>query len=68
MLASAFTDHVAPHVIAFASDRNTASWGLMEKLGMVRTRELDFYDPDYPPQDNPTITYLITREKWEQGQ
>lgn len=64
----AFTRHQAAHVVAMTSDRNVASWRLMEKLGMVRRRDLDFDDPDYPPQDNPTILYAITREQWESTQ
>ncbi len=54
----------APHVVALTSETNRASWGLMEKLGMERRPELDFADPDYPPEDNPTIQYRLTAERW----
>lgn len=64
----AFTRHQAPHVVAMTADRNVPSWKLMEKLGMERRKDLDFDDPDYPPQDNPTILYSITREQWERTQ
>lgn len=36
----------------------------MEKLGMQRRSDLDFCDPAYPPQDNPTIIYSIAAEEW----
>lgn len=61
----AFTRHQAPLVVAMTAERNEPSWRLMEKLGMERRKDLDFDDPDYPPQDNPTILYAITREQWE---
>ncbi|QPC98678.1 MULTISPECIES: GNAT family N-acetyltransferase [Qipengyuania] len=55
----------APHVVALTSDLNVASWKLMEKLGMVRRKDLDFDDPAYPPEDRTTILYSITKEQWE---
>lgn len=58
----------APHVVALTSKANVASWKLMEKLGMVRREDLDFDDPDYPPEDRRTILYSITREQWEKAQ
>ena len=64
----AFTRHDAPLVCAMTADRNIASWKLMERLGMMRRRDLDFDDPDYPPEDNPTILYAITRQQWESQQ
>jgi RimJ/RimL family protein N-acetyltransferase len=42
---------------------NVRSWGLMERLGMVRDADLDFDHPDVPP-DHPHrrhITYAIGR-------
>jgi len=54
----------APHVVALTSQANVASWRLMEKLGMERRPEQDFADPAYPPQDNPTIQYRLTAERW----
>ena len=42
-----------------------AAYELMEKLGMVRRAELDFSDPAFPPEDNPTIQYSLTHEQWE---
>ena len=64
----AFTRVGAPHVVALTSEANVGSWKLMEKLGMVRREDLDFSDPAYPPQDNPTIQYSLTKEQWESSQ
>lgn len=54
-------------VIAITSPRNTASWGLMERLGMTRRPDLDFNDPRFGAEDNPTILYLIEAQDWEVG-
>ncbi len=61
----AFTRVGAPHVVALTSHANIGSWKLMEKLGMVRREDLDFSDPAYPAEDNPTIQYSLSREQWE---
>ena len=61
----AFTRVDAPHVVALTSETNVGSWKLMEKLGMVRREDLDFSDPAYPAEDNPTIQYSLSREQWE---
>lgn len=61
----AFTRVGAPHVVALTSPANIGSWKLMEKLGMVRREDLDFSDPAYPAEDNPTIQYSLSREQWE---
>ena len=37
---------------------------MMEKLGMERMRALDYVDPDYPPEENPTIIYRLKRDDW----
>ncbi|UVI39962.1 GNAT family N-acetyltransferase [Qipengyuania spongiae] len=60
----AFTRHDAPHVVALTSMANEASWRLMEKLGMRRRADLDFEDPRFPPEENPTILYSLSREEW----
>lgn len=57
----------APHVVALTSASNVPSWRLMEKLGMERRPELDFADPEYPPEDNPTIVYRLTAAQWRAG-
>ena len=65
VLEWAFTRVDAPHVVALTSEANVPSWKLMEKLGMVRRKDLDFDDPDYPPEDRTTILYSLTKEQWE---
>ncbi len=60
----AFTRFAAPHVVALTVAGNTGSWRLMERLGMTRTPELDFTDPRYGPELNPTIVYRIERNEW----
>lgn len=60
----AFNRHGLDLLYAQTSDANFASWRMMEKLGMVRMRELDYVDPDYPPEENPTIIYRLKREDW----
>lgn len=55
----------APHVVALTSQLNEASWKLMQKLGMRRREDLDFEDPNYPPEDRTTILYSMTRDEWE---
>lgn len=56
----------APHVVALTSEANVGSWKLMEKLGMIRRRDLDFDDPAYPPEDRRTILYSLTAEQWQE--
>jgi RimJ/RimL family protein N-acetyltransferase len=64
-LMLAFERLALPRVYAQTSERNTASWRLMERLGMSRRADLDYLDPDYPPEDNPTMVYSIARQDWE---
>ena len=64
----AFTRIQAPHVVALTSEANAGSWQLMQKLGMVRREDLDFADPAFPAEDNPTIQYSLTQEQWESSQ
>lgn len=60
----AFGRFGAPHVVAFTVVQNGASWGLMERLGMTRRPDLDFIDPRYGPELNPTIVYRIDAHDW----
>ncbi|MEL7444553.1 MAG: GNAT family N-acetyltransferase [Pseudomonadota bacterium] len=60
----AFGSIGASHLVALTSESNIGSWKLMEKLGMERRRDLDFDDPDYPAEDNPTIQYWLPKERW----
>ena len=63
-LALAFERFALLRVYAQTSQRNTASWGLMERLGMARRADLDYPDPDYPPEDNPTMIYHLDAADW----
>lgn len=63
-LARAFDHFDAPAVYGQTSERNVPSWRVMEKLGMRRMAELDYEDPEYPPEDNPTMVWGLTREEW----
>ncbi|MEO8141682.1 MAG: GNAT family N-acetyltransferase [Sphingomicrobium sp.] len=60
----AFGRFAAPHVVAFTVAGNTGSWGLMERLGMTRRPDLDYHDPRFGPDLNPTITYAIDAADW----
>ena len=63
-LALAFERLELSRVYAQTSQRNTASWGLMERLGMARRADLDYPDTDYPPEDNPTMVYQLEAADW----
>lgn len=65
MLALAFGRFDLQVVYSQTSERNRGSWRVMERLGMSRLAELDYDDPDYPPEDNPTMVWGITRDAWE---
>jgi len=67
-LARGFEEAGLAQVYAQTSERNTASWGLMKRLGMERRADLDYHDPVYPPEDNPTMVWWIARETWRAGQ
>jgi RimJ/RimL family protein N-acetyltransferase len=66
-LTLAFEQLGLPRVYAQTSQRNTASWGLMERLGMVRRADLDYPDGAYPPQDNPTMVYGLDAADWRRA-
>ena len=63
-LVLAFERLALARVYAQTSQRNTASWGLMRRLGMTRRADLDYHDPEYPPEDNPTMVWELEREAW----
>lgn len=46
------------------SESNLASTRMMARLGFSRQAQLDYVDPDYPPQDNPTTVYRMGRGDW----
>ena len=63
-LVLAFERLGLPRVYAQTSERNVPSWRVMERLGMKRRADLDYDDADYPPEDNPTMVYSLSREQW----
>jgi RimJ/RimL family protein N-acetyltransferase len=63
----AFRQAGLPILFAQTSENNQASWRLMEKLGMERAKTLDYVDPDYPPEENPTIVFQLKRVNWGNG-
>lgn len=60
----AFGRFGAPHVVALTVAGNAGSWGLMERLGMTRRADLDFVDPRFGADLNPTIIYRIDADEW----
>ena len=60
----AFDRFGAPHVVALTVEQNQDSQGLMKRLGMTRRRDLDFDDPRFGPELNPTIVYRIEKDDW----
>ena len=60
----AFGRYAAPHVVALTVENNRSSRKLMEKLGMRRSEDLDFFDRRFSPELNPNIVYRITASEW----
>lgn len=60
----AFGQFGAPHVVALTVPRNVESQGLMKRLGMTRRDDLDFIDPRFGPEMNPTVVYRIDASDW----
>jgi RimJ/RimL family protein N-acetyltransferase len=65
MLPHAFEALKAGIVWAQTSERNRGSWAVMQRLGMSRRQELDYFDPAFPPEDNPAMVWAITRQQWQ---
>jgi RimJ/RimL family protein N-acetyltransferase len=57
----------ADEVIALTVQGNTASWGLMLRLGMERRADLDFDSPDFDPENPRIIAYAIARANWRKA-
>jgi RimJ/RimL family protein N-acetyltransferase len=64
-LRAGFEQFGAPQIIALTVAGNTASWGLMRRLGMRRRKELDFHSTDFVPAGENVIVYSIARDEWE---
>ena len=60
----AFDRFGAPHAVALTIAQNEESQGLMKRLGMTRREDLDFIDPRFGPDMNPTIVYRIDAGEW----
>jgi len=65
VLALAFGRFGSPVVCSQTSEANRGSWRVMERLGMERAEALDYEDPAYAPEENPTKVYRLARETWE---
>jgi len=65
-LDAAFERFGADEVVALTVAGNTASWGLMLRLGMRRREDLDFEDPRWGPHLNPSIVYSISADEWQE--
>lgn len=63
----AFNRFGAPHVVALTVAGNRGSWGLMERLGMTRRADLDYIDPRFGEDLNPTIIYRIDADAWPEA-
>jgi RimJ/RimL family protein N-acetyltransferase len=57
-LAWGWANLQAPRIAAMTVPANTASWGLMLRLGMVRRPELDFVHPAFAP-DHPLSQHVV---------
>jgi RimJ/RimL family protein N-acetyltransferase len=60
----AFGRFEAPSVVAITVRDNLASQGLMERLGMTRRSDLDFWDDRFGPELNPSMIWRIDVEEW----
>ncbi|MFM7350093.1 MAG: GNAT family N-acetyltransferase [Erythrobacter sp.] len=59
VIAHAFGALALPVLWSQTSDSNVASTRMMQRLGFTRRPELDYVDPDYPPEDNPTTVWSM---------
>lgn len=60
-LAWGWANTAVPRISAITVQANTASWGLMERIGMTRIVDGDFHHPLAAPSLNPHILYRIDR-------
>lgn len=58
-----FANLSAGRIVAITVDANRRSWGLMERLGMLRRPDLDFEHPRLPEGNplRPHIVYVVDR-------
>ncbi|RVQ67727.1 N-acetyltransferase [Croceicoccus ponticola] len=51
-----------PVAYAQTSQANRGSWRVMQRLGMTRRADLDYDDPAYEAEENPTMVWSLARE------
>ena len=61
-LDHAFGPLAADRVVALTVEGNSASWGLMERLGMIRRPDLDYEGPDWA--ETKVIVYEMRSQAW----
>ncbi|MBH0111481.1 GNAT family N-acetyltransferase [Novosphingobium sp. YJ-S2-02] len=66
-LDAGFDRFGASRVVAITNPPNRASWGLMERLGMVRTPALDYLDARFASEIGETLAWTITAEAWHRA-
>ena len=64
-LGYAFAASHCAAIYGQTSDSNIGSTRRMLRLGFERLPALDYFDPDYPVEDNPTTVWPIAREAWD---
>lgn len=57
----------AKEIVALTVADNSASWGLMERLGMQRRADWDYSDDRFDPPFRDTIVYAIDRSSWKEN-
>ena len=60
----AFGRFGAPHAIAITVAANLPSQGLIQRLGMTRRTDLDFWDERFGPELNPSLIWRIEARDW----
>ena len=60
----AFGHFDAPHAVAITMESNKPSQGLMDRLGMRRCAEWDYWDPRFGPELNPSMIWRIDAADW----
>jgi len=67
VIGHGFTVCGLDEIWAQTSESNQASTQMMARLGFRRRPDLDYADPGYPPEDNPTTVYHLGRGDWTQA-
>jgi len=60
----AFAKPDVDEVIALTVEANSASWGLMKRLGMHRREDLDFSSDEFDAETGTIIAHSIARDVW----